>query len=207
MENTSKNSKDCLLCGVGGQGTILASKLIADCALSQGLNIKASETIGMAQRGGSVVSHVRIANSNENIHSPIIPIGTADILLAFEPAEAVRALPYLAKDGVMIVSKKAIKPVTATLSNSPYDGVEMLEYLKTQVEQLIVVDSEEICKKCGSTKVLNTILLGAGIASGKIGFTLEQMEEALKNCVKEKFLDLNLKALHEGFALYKANCQ
>ncbi len=193
--------KNCLLCGVGGQGTILASKLIADCALMQGKKARASETIGMAQRGGSVVSHVRIGEEGHDVHSPMIEHGTAHVLLAFEPAEAVRALPYLAKDGVLVVSKKAVKPVTATLSNSSYDGTEMLDYLKEHVEQLIIVDGEELCEKCGSAKVLNTILLGAGIASGKLGFTLEQMEEAIKKRVKEQFVELNIKALSEGAKL------
>ncbi len=193
--------KNCLLCGVGGQGTILASKLIADCALMQGKTARASETIGMAQRGGSVVSHLRIGEQGEEVHSPMIAHKSAHVLLAFEPAEAVRALPYLARDGVLVVSKKAVKPVTATLSNSSYDGTEMLEYLKQNVGQLIIVDGEELCKKCGSAKVLNTVLLGAGIASGKLGFTLEQMEEAIKKRVKEQFIELNLKALNEGAKL------
>ncbi len=202
MQNTNENTiKNCLLCGVGGQGTILASKLIADCALQQGKIARASETIGMAQRGGSVVSHVRIGEENQELHSPMIEYGTAHVLLAFEPAEAVRALPYLAKDGILVVSKKAVKPVTATLSNSSYDGTEMLEYLKANVAQLIIVDGEELCEKCGSSKVLNTILLGAGIASGKLGFTLEQMEEAIKKRVKAQFIDLNIKALSEGAKL------
>ncbi len=203
MQKDTKNTKDCLLCGVGGQGTILASKLIADCALLQGLHVSASETIGMAQRGGSVVSHVRIAKNSNDVFSPMIPLGTADVLLAFEPAEAVRALPYLAKDGVLVVSKKAVKPVTATLSNSSYDGIEMLEYLQANVKELIIVDGEELCKKCGSSKVLNTILLGAGIASGKVGFTIKQMEEAIQKRVKQQFIELNLKALEEGAKLYK----
>ncbi len=204
MQNNEKTSKDCLLCGVGGQGTILASKLIADCALLQGQYARASETIGMAQRGGSVVSHVRIGKDADSVHSPMIPLATADVLLAFEPAEAVRALPYLSKDGVLVVSKKAVKPVTATLANLPYDGSEMLAYLQENVAQLIIVDGEELCKKCGSSKVLNTILLGAGIASGKIGFTVQQMEEAIKKRVKEQFVDLNIKALHEGAKLFNS---
>lgn len=193
MEN-----KDCLLCGVGGQGTILASKLIADCALLVGTNARASETIGMSQRGGSVVSHVRIG---EETHSPMIPFQTADTIIAFEPSEAVRCLPYLAEHGVMIVSQKAVKPVTATLSESSYDGSEMIAYLKEHVEKLIVVDGEALCEVCGSPKVLNTILLGAGIASGMIGFTLADMETAIRNRLPEKFIDLNMKALYEGAKL------
>jgi indolepyruvate ferredoxin oxidoreductase beta subunit len=92
--------KNCLLCGVGGQGVVLASKLIAYAAMEKGLNVRTSETIGMSQRGGSVVTHVRMG---ETVHSPMIPKGAADVIMAFEPAEAVRNLSYLKKDGVMVV--------------------------------------------------------------------------------------------------------
>ena len=108
-------NKNCLLCGVGGQGVILASKLIAYAAMEKGMSVRTSETIGMAQRGGSVVSHVRIG---EKTYSPMIPKGSADVLLAFEPAEAVRSLPYLKagkEEGCVIVNRKAVQPVTSAL--------------------------------------------------------------------------------------------
>lgn len=117
--------KNCLLCGVGGQGVVLASKLIAYAALDKGMFVRTTETIGMAQRGGSVVSHVRMG---EEIHSPMIPKGQADVILAFEPAEAVRSLPYLREGGMLIVNRKAVKPVTATLGGGQYDGHEMLDF-------------------------------------------------------------------------------
>lgn len=98
MENQTKNI---LLCGVGGQGTVLASKLIAYAAMKQGLAVRTSETIGMAQRGGCVVSHVRIGRM---IDSPLVPRGSADLLLGFEPGETVRCLPYLRQGGTVIVS-------------------------------------------------------------------------------------------------------
>ena len=107
--------KNCLLCGVGGQGVVLASKLIAYAAMEKGLNVRTSETIGMSQRGGSVVTHVRMG---ETVYSPMIPKGSADVIMAFEPAEAVRNLSYLKEDGVMVVDKKAVKPVTATLNQN-----------------------------------------------------------------------------------------
>ena len=127
--------KNCLLCGVGGQGVVLASKLIAYAAMEKGLNVRTSETIGMSQRGGSVVTHVRMG---ETVHSPMIPKGSADVIMAFEPAEAVRNLSYLKEDGVMVVDKKAVKPVTATLTQSKYDGQEELEYLKKKVKNSVL---------------------------------------------------------------------
>lgn len=184
-----------MLAGVGGQGTVLASKLIAQSAMNHGQNARTAETIGMAQRGGCVVSHVRIG---EELHSPMIPQGSADLLIGFEPAEAVRCLPYLREGGTVVVSSKAIKPVTASLSGSDYNGAEMLAFLKQQVEKLIVVDGEGICAQCGSAKVLNVALLGAAVASGVLGLTLEQLLETIRQRIPERFLDSNLKALSAG---------
>lgn len=187
--------KDCLLCGVGGQGTILASKLLADAALLKGATVRATETIGMSQRGGSVVSHLRMG---EESASPMIPHGRADIMIAFEPAEGVRSLPYLSKDGVLIVAKKAVKPVTATLTNGTYDGTDMLDFLYQQVKHLVVVDGDAICSQLGSSKVLNVVLLGAATASGMLGFTIEDMAQAIQQRVPEKFQALNQNALIAG---------
>lgn len=188
-------NKNCLLCGVGGQGVVLASKLIAYAAMDKGLDVRTTETIGMAQRGGSVVSHVRMG---KNIHSPLIPFGSADVILAFEPAEAVRSLPYLREGGVVVVNRKAVKPVTATLSESSYDGAEMLQYLKDHVGNLFIVDGEELCQKAGSAKVLNVALLGVAAESGVLDVTLSDIEAELKKRVKPQFVDMNMKALSLG---------
>ena len=120
-------NKNILLCGVGGQGIVLASKLIAQAAMENSLPVMSAETIGMAQKGGSVFSHVRIGS---NLSTPMIPKGGADVIIGFEPAEAVRMLPYLKKDGTVIVNSCPTKPVTAMLSASSYTGKEMLAYLK-----------------------------------------------------------------------------
>ena len=193
-------NKSCLLCGVGGQGVVLASKLIAYAAMEQGKFVRTTETIGMAQRGGSVVSHVRMG---KEVHSPLIPLKSADMLLAFEPAEAVRCLPYLKEDGTVIVSSKAVKPVTATLSGSTYEGTEMLDYLKKNVENLAILDGEEICSQAGSSRVLNVALLGAAAASGVLDISAEEMESAVAGNVKEKFLDMNRKALTLGLTAFE----
>ncbi|MFI3208992.1 MAG: 2-oxoacid:acceptor oxidoreductase family protein, partial [Eubacteriales bacterium] len=127
---------NCILTGVGGQGTVLASKLIASTALENGLMVRTAETIGMAQRGGCVVSHVR---TGENLYSPLISYGQADIIIGFEPAEAVRCLPYLKKGGTVVVSSRGMQPVTAALSGHAYDGSEMMDYLYKNIENLVVV--------------------------------------------------------------------
>lgn len=188
-------NKSCLLCGVGGQGTVLASKLIAYAALDKGMFVRTTETIGMAQRGGSVVSHVRMG---EEIHSPLIPKGQADVMIAFEPAEAVRNLDYLKKSGVTVVNTKAVKPVTATLGNTEYNGQEMIEYLKAHVENLILVDGESVCEEVGSAKVLNITLLGAALGSGVLDISLADMETEIEKHVKKQFIEMNKKALALG---------
>lgn len=191
-ENTNRNI---LLCGVGGQGTVLASKLIAYAAMAAGKDVRASETIGMSQRGGSVVSHVR---TGENIYSPLIPHHKADVIIAFEPAEAVRCLPYLKEGGTVVVNQKAVKPTTAALTGQNYEGAAMIDFLKEKVEHLTVLDGEEICRQVGTSKVLNVALLGAAIASGALNISEEEMLEALKQNGKEKFYEMNEKALKLG---------
>lgn len=188
-------SKSVILCGVGGQGTVLASKLISYAAMAKGEEVKSAETIGMAQRGGSVTSHIRIG---EGAFSPLIPEGKADVMIAFEPAEAVRNLSYLKEGGVVVVSKKAVKPVTASLASKPYEGQEMLDYLQKRVEHLIIVDGEQATERLGSAKVLNVVLLGAAIACNEIDISMEEIRDAVAKKVPEKFLDLNCRALEAG---------
>lgn len=188
-------SRNCLLCGVGGQGVVLASRLIAYAAMEQGDFVRTTETIGMAQRGGSVVSHVR---AGEEVHSPLIPAGGADVILAFEPGEAVRCLPYLKEGGLVITNSRIVKPVTASLGGSSYSGGEMLDYLKKKAGQVIVVDGDEICRRAGSAKVLNVALLGAAAKSGALGISMDEMLEAVRKNVKEKYIALNEKALKLG---------
>lgn len=185
-------TKNIVLCGVGGQGTVLASKLIAAAAMKKGISVMSAETIGMAQRGGSVFSHIRLG---EHLHSPMIAKGTADIIIGFEPAEAVRMLPYLKDNGQVIVSSHAIMPVTSTLSGANYNGEEMILYLKKVVKNLLVVDTEKACLALGSSKVLNILLLGAAISSGALGLTEEELREAIKDRLPEKFHALNYRAL------------
>lgn len=185
-------NKNIILCGVGGQGTVLASKLIAAAAMKKGLNVMSAETIGMAQRGGSVFSHVRIG---EKLYSPMIAEKSADLIIGFEPGEAVRMLPFLKADGQMVVSRRAILPVTASLSESSYNGEEMVAYLKKYVPDLLIVDSEKACKEIGSPKVLNVLLLGAAVSGGVLGFSEEEMKSIMKERIPEHFHSLNFKAL------------
>lgn len=188
-------TRNCLLCGVGGQGVVLASRLIAYAAMEQGDFVRTTETIGMAQRGGSVVSHVR---AGREVHSPLIPAKSADVILAFEPGEAVRCLPYLKENGLVITNSRIVKPVTSSLSGGNYSGQDMIRYLQERTDNLLVVDGEEICRRAGSPKVLNVALLGAAAKCRALGITVEEMLNAVRKNVKEKYIALNETALELG---------
>lgn len=187
------NQKNIVLCGVGGQGTVLASKLLAAAAMSKDIPVMSAETIGMAQRGGSVFSHLRMG---DNLYSPMIETGTADLLIGFEPGETVRMLPYLKDHGHIVVSTRAVKPVTATLSGSDYDAPQMLEYLKAAVPNLTLVNADQACADIGSSKVLNMVLLGAAIRTGVLDFTISEIEDIMKYTLPGKFHEMNLRALN-----------
>ncbi len=183
-------AKNIIICGVGGQGTVLAAKVLSQAAISNGERVLSAETIGMAQRGGSVVSHVRIG---EDVYSPLVPQGQADILIAFEAAEAVRNIAFLKKGGSVIVNKKVVQPVTASLSGKTFDENEMISYLEKTAGNVIAVDTDQACKDLGSSKVVNMVLLGAASKSGLI--SKEELKAALKLLVKPEFYDLNVKAV------------
>ena len=184
-------TKNIMIVGVGGQGTLLTSRILGGIMLSAGYDVKLSEVHGMAQRGGCVVSHVRCG---KEVASSLIPKGMADIIIGFEPNEAVRVLPYLKKGGTVITTKRSVEPVTGALTGKTYPGEVMIDYLKKTDARVIVVDADEICKEVGSFKVLNIILLGAAVKSGVLGISPEKMKETIKERVKPKFVDLNLKA-------------
>jgi indolepyruvate ferredoxin oxidoreductase beta subunit len=194
-------SYNILLCGVGGQGTVLASKLLAATACKTGITVHSAETIGMAQRGGPVTSHVRLG---EDAYAPLIPKKKADLIIAFEPAEAVRNLGYLKKGGAVIVNSTPIKPVTESLHPTGYDGSEMTAYLKGFVKRLVVVDAKELCKDLGSAKFFNVAVLGLASGAGLLSFTKEDMLSTIETTVKEAFVEVNKKAFLTGLAAGEA---
>ena len=172
-----------MIAGVGGQGTVLASKLIAAAAIKKGFDVRTTETIGMAQRGGSVFGHVRVGGpAGDNIFSPIIPLGGADALIGFEPAETVRQLPFLRDGGSVIVYNSG---------NS-----EMIKFLKENVKKLIVVESLSLTAH--NVKTLNVFLLGAAVKNGILPFDAETLKQVLTETLPERFLEMNLKAFEGG---------
>ena len=194
--------RNVLLTGVGGQGTVLAAKVLAQAAQAKGWQVRTAETIGMAQRGGSVVSHVRMGDNGEEAIAPLVAKGTADMIIAFEPAEAARVLPYLAPDGVMVSATTFIQPITAALSTEPYLAEATIASLRGRLNgsaaapaRFVLVDDEAVLSQVGNRKALNTVLLAFALKTGHLPLSLDDLRDAVRACVKPRFVELNLAAI------------
>jgi indolepyruvate ferredoxin oxidoreductase beta subunit len=186
-------AKNILIVGVGGQGTLLASVLLGNLALAKGYDVKLSEVHGMAQRGGSVVTHVKV--SEDGVNSPLIEEGDADVIIAFEELEAYRWLPYLKKGGTMYVNTQQILPMPVILGKAKYpEGVR--QTLEVTAGQVKAFDALSIAEECGSAKAVNVVLLGA--ASVNLPFEEDLWMKVIEENVKPKFVDLNKEAFAKG---------
>lgn len=189
-------STNVILAGVGGQGAVLASKLLARAAMARGLPVKTAETIGMAQRGGSVFSHVRMG---EGVRSPLVGRGRADAIVAFEPAEAVRQLPFLRPGGMVVTSDAPVIPASASTGGPAYDLSAIMSYLRERVgeKNLVVVDAVAAEAALDTARALNVVLLGAAARSGALGpVTVDDLVSAVRASVKPAFVDLDVRALN-----------
>ncbi len=182
-----------VIVGVGGQGVILASKVISNAAMEAGLDVKQSEVHGMSQRGGSVISHVRIG---KKVYSPLVTEGEADVILAFEKLEALRYSHWAKEDGKIIYADTKINPstVVAGLAQYPDDVDKQLSNLKCQV---IKIDAAKLAKEAGNVKAVNTVLVGA-LSKMLPEIKEETWKEVLKKSVPSKVLEVNLKAFDLG---------
>ncbi|MGL5712676.1 MAG: indolepyruvate oxidoreductase subunit beta [Paraclostridium sp.] len=187
-------TKSILLVGVGGQGTILASKLLTTGLMEAGYDVKMSEIHGMSQRGGSVSSQVRYG---EEVYSPVIEIGGADILVSFEKMEALRWMNYLKVGGKIIVNDYKINSMPILNGKAQYLDTEITEELKRL--DATIIDAGSKAEELGNSKVMNVILLGSLVKS--MDLTHIDWEKIIKENVKEKFIDLNIKAFNEGMKL------
>ena len=187
------NKTNILIVGVGGQGTLLASVLLGNLALSKGYDVKLSEVHGMAQRGGSVVTHVKI--SEDTVNSPLIEEGDADVIIAFEELEAYRWLPYLKKGGTMYVNTQQWLPMPVVMGQAKYPE-NIMEVLDANAGTVKAFDALKIAEDCGSVKAVNVVLLGA--ASRDLPFDEEAWIKVIEENVKPKFIDLNKKAFEMG---------
>ena len=181
-----------MVVGVGGQGTLLTSRIIGKTALNAGYDVKLSEVHGMAQRGGSVVTFVRYG---KRVYEPVCEEGTVDILISFERLEALRYAHFLKPDGVMIVNDTRIDPMTVVIGAKKYPEGILEELSKNH--KLYTVDAGAIAKELGNSKVLNTVVLG--VASKHIGFSEDEWLETLKATVPPKTIEINTKAFKAGY--------
>lgn len=181
-----------MVVGVGGQGTLLTSRIIGKVALNEGYDVKLSEVHGMAQRGGSVVTFVRFG---KEVCEPVIEEGEADILIAFERLEAMRYAHYLKKNGVIIVNDCRIDPMTVVIGNSEYpkDIIGSLE----KEHKLVVIRGTDVANELGNAKVLNSVVLG--LAAKLIGFEKEEWLKVVRATVPPKTIEINEKAFIKGY--------
>ena len=186
------NKLDILICGVGGQGTLLTSRIIGRLAMDHGMDIKLSEVHGMSQRGGSVVTYVRL---DEKVLSPIIEEGGADIILAFEELEAMRYLPYLKENGTIIINSQQMMPMPVITGAAEYPH-DALQRIKEQCKNVIAVDALSLAREAGNIKSANVALLG--VMAAHTQFSVEAWKDAIENCVPKKTVEVNLKAFELG---------
>ena len=187
-------TQNIMIVGVGGQGSLLASKLLGRLLTDAGYDVKVSEVHGMSQRGGSVVTYVKFGDA---VHSPIIDKGEADIILAFESLEALRALPWLKKGGKMIVNDQQINPMPVITGAAEYPE-NILGKLSAAVD-LTAVPALSLAQKAGNQKAVNVVLIGVMAKNTEIPY--EEWVETIKTTVPAKFLEANLKAFDLGYHL------
>jgi len=181
--------------GIGGQGIVVASDIFCEAALIDGWDVAKAEVHGMAQRGGSIVAHVRVG---EKVQAPLIETGKADVILGFELLEAARVLPMLKKDGTVIVNTKYIQPSTSAAASANLDAEKILGIIRARTKKVYEVDGVGIATKLGNILAVNTVLLGALSAIPENLVTPESLEKAISGRLKQKYVGLNLNAFKMG---------
>ena len=187
------NVKSVMIVGVGGQGTLLASRVLGSAMLSQGVDVKVSEVHGMSQRGGSVVTYVRYG---DKVYSPIIAQGEADVLLAFEALEAARYLPWLKPEGTVVVNTQQMDPMPVVTGVAEYPK-DILGKVREQGVKVAALDALGMAEEAGSSKAVNVVLIGA--MAKKLDLPKEVWIDTIKETVPSKFIDMNLKAFELGY--------
>lgn len=185
-------SKNIMIVGVGGQGTLLASRILGNTVINEGYDVKVSEVHGMSQRGGSVVTYVKYG---EKVFSPIIDRGEADIILAFELLEALRALPYLKEGGKIIVNNQKIDPMPVITGAAEYP--QNIEETLKNAADTTVIDALSAAIEAGNQKAVNVVLIG--VMAKRTDIAYEKWVQTIKTTVPEKFLEVNLKAFDMGY--------
>lgn len=188
------DSLNIMIVGVGGQGTLLASRILGNVAMMKGFDVKVSEVHGMSQRGGSVVTYVKMGGK---IYSPVIEKGTADLILAFEQLESFRWLDYLKKDGKLLINEQTIDPMPVITGMAKYPE-NITGKILAKTDGAVSIDALSIARSCGNTRAMNVVLIGLLARSTDIEKDI--WLKAVRETVPEKFLEANLKAFEAGYA-------
>jgi indolepyruvate ferredoxin oxidoreductase beta subunit len=185
-----------VMCGVGGQGTVLASKIIAQTAIRNNMNVRVGETHGMSQRGGTVISHVRIGSE---VYGALIPEAQGDCMLAFEPIESLRYMNYLKKGAYVIVNQHPIVPTSVNAGLATYPSFEEVKKeLQRITDKIISTDASKIASEAGGVISLNMVILGMFSQIPTCPFSKEELKKSIEELVKPKFVPLNLNAFDQG---------
>lgn len=191
----SNNVKSVLIVGVGGQGTLLASRLLGNAMVSRGFDVKVSEVHGMSQRGGSVVTYVRYG---KQVSSPIIEEGEADLILSFEQLEAARFLPFLKKNGVIVVNTQTIDPMPVITGAAEYPK-GIIDLIKEKGIKVVAADALSLAEKAGSSKAVNVVLIG--VMAKHLDIDKQIWIDTIEQTVPKKFIELNKTAFEFGYSL------
>jgi len=191
------NEFNIVLAGVGGQGILLAAEILGTAAMKEGLNVRVSEIHGMAQRGGAVISNVRIG---EKALAPTVLEGQADILLGFEPLETLRNLKFVSEKTILIMNEERIPPTELTAKMLKYPSLkEIKEKIYGFTKKVITINAKLLAKEAGNILARNVVLIGALAATEKVPVKKESIIEALRELVPAKYLDVNIKAFKLGY--------
>jgi indolepyruvate ferredoxin oxidoreductase beta subunit len=207
MQNANKEEEmttavrelNIIIAGVGGQGVVLLSDIMGNAAVKAGFKVRGSEVLGMAQRGGSVFSNIRIG---EDVFSPMTTDGKCDILIAIEPSEALRNIQYVSKNTTVIMNTVKVIPATVSLGKSSYPDIEVIQKKMQAIGgKVITLDAVDAALKAGNRQTSNVVMLGALFGSGKMPISLETIKEAVSAHVPAKAVAVNLTAFDLGFKI------
>lgn len=188
-----------LITGVGGQGVVLMSELLGKAAVKDGLRVRGSEILGMAVRGGSVTSNIRLG---DDVYGPLIPTGKGDVLIGMEPSEALRNISYLSKLSLIIINTDVTIPFTVTLGRSKYPSLEaILKNLRLVSSNTVEVDAIKIAQEAGSSLTSNIVMLGVLFGTGKPPINMETIKEVISTHFPAKVVPVNIKAFDLGYQL------
>ena len=199
MATKTKETKELniIISGVGGQGVVLLSELLGGAAVRDGVAVKGSEVLGMAQRGGSVFSNIRLGG---DALAPLTPEGKVDVIIAVEPSEALRNIQYLVKDGVVVLNSRTVMPFTVFLGKSSYPDIKTIQTSLSKVtSRIITLDATAMAQQAGSAQAANVVMLGALYGTGLVPMTVETAKALILGRFKGKAGEINVKAFDLGY--------